>query len=96
MGPTPTTPTYVTAIFIPGMGLGNQMFVYAIMYGVARMNNKVPVMEAATLPPFLKQFPTTTLARTFDADFVNFTEVHVLRLLLCAQRSFSRGSTTLR
>jgi galactoside 2-L-fucosyltransferase 1/2 len=45
------------------MGLGNQMFLYASLYGLAKRNKKTPILDANNPMPLLKYFPISTSER---------------------------------
>ncbi len=47
--------TYLTVEMADGMGIGNQMFIYAAMYGLAKTNNKTPIIKKSH-PYLLKEF----------------------------------------
>jgi hypothetical protein len=46
---------------------------YASLYGLAKRNNKVPLLDADNPFPFAKHFPTTILSRSLK--YFNWTSV---------------------
>jgi hypothetical protein len=58
--------TYLTVEINDSMGIGNQMFIYAAMYGLARTNKKTPIIKKSH-PYSLKEFFTLSIPE-FDGN----------------------------
>jgi hypothetical protein len=70
--------TYMTAEIIEGTGIGNQLFVYATLYGLAKRNNKTAFIAIVNKFPINKYFKLSIIpSRLFSITFVQVCLFHI-------------------
>jgi hypothetical protein len=67
--------SYLSIEMLDGMGIGNQMFIYAAMYGLAKINNKTAIVRAEHTYPIKEYFALSV--PQVSTTHLNFTKVIV-------------------